>query len=537
MTQTNEPVDVLIIGAGASGAAFAWSLADANINVMCLEQGDWLQPAEYPTTRIDWELYKQAEFNPNPNMRELPRDYPVNESGTPIAPLMYNAVGGSTIHWSAHFPRMHPSDFRVRTLDGVADDWPMTYQQLEPFFDLNDRMVGVAGITGDTAFPPKSERQTPPIPLGKTGDTIVRGFEKLGWHWWPADSAIITQPYDGRAACNNCGPCEIGCTSRAKASADVTYWPRAIARGAVLKTNARVREITVGKDGLADGVIYYDAEGHVQRQRAKVVVMACNGIGTPRLLLNSRSSLFPDGLGNSSGLLGRNLMFHPVSMVMGVFEEPLEGYQGPLGCSVVSSQFYETDLSRGFVRGYQFQILRSSGPAITAQGFSYGVPIPWGQQHHQVFDERFGRTVTVSVMGEDLPETHNRVELDPDIADSDGIPAPRVTYAMSENSLKMQDHGIAHAIELLQAAGAKEVLVNPLVRASGWHLLGTARMGSHIGNSVVDGYGRCHDVNNLFIIDGSVFVTAGAVNPTSTIQALALYIADYFKKNSRHLLD
>jgi choline dehydrogenase-like flavoprotein len=204
---------------------------------------------------------------------------------------------------------------------------------------------------------------------------------------------------------------------------------------------------------------------------------------------------------------------------------------------VVSSEFYETDLSRGFVRGYNLQVIRNSGPAITAQGFVMTSPIPWGSGHHRVFDERFGKTISVAVIGEDLPESHNRVNLDPTLTDSDGIPAPKVDYSMSENSLKMMDHGIARATELLQAAGAKEVLVNPLLRAAGWHLLGTARMGAHVGNSVVDRYGRCHDVKNLFIIDGSIFVTAGGVNPTSTIQALALHIADYFKQNTRHLLD
>ena len=537
MSLTNDIVDVLVIGAGASGGAFTWSLADAGIDVMCLEQGDWPDPSTYPPTRNDWEIHKQTDFNPNPNFRGLLQDYPVNDSDSPIAPLMYNAVGGSTIHWSAHFPRLHPSDFQVRTLDGVADDWPVTYRQLEPYFDLNDSMTGVSGITGDSAYPPKSDRQTPPIPLGKLGDTIVGGFEKLGWHWWPSDSAIITRPYDGRAACNNCGPCELGCPQRAKASTDVTYWPKAIARGAILKTNARVREITVGNDGLADGAVYYDREGRVQHQRARIVVLASNGIGTPRLLLNSSSSRFPDGLANGSGLVGKNLMFHPYSMVMGVFDEQLEGYKGPLGCLIMSSEFYETDLSRGFVRGYAFQVIRNPGPVTTAQGFVTTSKVPWGSDHHGVFNERFGRTITVAVIGEDLPEPDNRVTLDPAATDSDGIPAPKVNYRMGENSLKMMDHGIARATEVLQAAGAREVLVNPLLRSAGWHLLGTARMGAHEDNSVVDGFGRCHDVKNLFIIDGSTFVTAGAVNPTSTIQAVALYIADHFKQNARHLLD
>ena len=193
---------------------------------MCLDQGGWLDPKDYPSTQQDWEVRRQTDFNATPNMRRLPQDHPVNDTESPIAPLMYNAVGGSTIHWNAQFPRMHPSDFRVRTLDGVADDWPLSYQQLEPFYDLNDRMVGVAGITGDTAYPEKSPRQTPPVPLGKLGDTIVAGFDKLGWHWWPSDSAVLTEAYDGRSSCNNCGPCDIGCTRRAKASADVTSGPK-----------------------------------------------------------------------------------------------------------------------------------------------------------------------------------------------------------------------------------------------------------------------------------------------------------------------
>ena len=537
MAQKTDVVDVLVVGAGASGAAFSWSLAEGGIGVMCLEQGTWKNPMAYPSLSDDWETHRSTDFNPDPNFRRLPEDYPINDSESPIAPLMYNAVGGSTIHWSAHFPRLHPSDFRVGSLDGVADDWPVTYEELEPYFDLNDRMMGVAGVVGDTAYPAKSDRQTPPIPLGKLGETMARGFEKLGWHWWPSDSAILTRPYDGRSACNNCGPCEIGCPLGAKASTDVTYWPKAISRGTILKTNCRVRQVTVGSDGRATGVIYYDEHGRVQEQKARVVVMACNGVGTPRLLLNSRSGLFPDGLANSTGLVGKNLMFHPYAMVTGIFNEVLDGYKGPSAASIMSSQFYETDLSRGFVRGVAFQVIRSSGPVTTAVGFAGAPKVPWGADHHREFSDRFGRTITIAVIGEDLPEPHNHVTLDDTLADGDGIPAPKVTYRMSENSLKIMDFGIARASEALDAAGAHKVMVNPLLRPAGWHLLGTARMGAHDGNSVVDGNGRSHDVTNLFVVDGSVFVTAGAVNPTSTIQAVALRIADYFKSNSRHLLD
>ena len=528
---------MLVIGAGTSGGAFAWSLAEAGFEVTCLDQGGWPEPSAYPSTQDDWEVRRQTDFNPDPNYRRLPEDYPVNDEASPIAPLMYNAVGGSTIHWSAHFPRFHPSDFRVRMLDGVADDWPVTYQQLEPFFDLNDRMTGVSGLIGDTAYPARSPRQTPPVPLGVLGETMVRGFDRLGWHWWPSDSAVLTAPYDGRSPCNNCGPCDIGCTRRAKASTDVTYWPKALAKDVVLKTRSRVGEITVGTDGLAEGAVYYDADGRVHLQKAKVVVLACNGVGTPRLLLNSTSGQFPQGLANSSGLVGKNLMFHPYAMVTGVFDENLEGYKGPIGCSVISQEFYETDPSRGFVRGYAFQVVRSSGPVHTALGGAGGHVVPWGEEHQRVFAERFGRTITIAVIGEDLPEEHNRVTIDPALSDGDGIPAPRVTYEMGENSLKMMDHGIGRATEALRAAGASDVLVNPLLRSAGWHLMGTARMGTDPRESVVDSRGWCHDVRNLFVIDGSIFVTAGAVNPTSTIQALALSIADGFKRHARHLLD
>jgi choline dehydrogenase-like flavoprotein len=526
MSATDDPPDVLVIGAGAAGAAVAWMLARAGIGVTCLEQGDWVDPRAFPHWRADWELDRHTDWSAEPNVRRLPQDYPVNDAGSPIVPLMYNAVGGSTIHWSAHFPRFRPSDFRVRSLDGVADDWPIDYATLEPFFDLNDRMMGVAGIAGDPGYPPKPPRQTPPIPLDTLGATMARGFDRLGWHWWPSDSAILTRDYDGRRACINCGPCDLGCPTGAKASTDLTYWPKALAAGARLETRARVREITLGPDGRAAGALYYDREGRLREQRARSVVLAGNGIGTPRLLLNSRSARFPDGLANRSGLVGRNLMFHPYAMVRGVFGEPLGGYRGPIGCSLISQEFYETDLSRGFVRGYSFQVARGLSPIASALGGPIGDRVPWGRAHRRAYDDRFDRTITVAVIAEDLPEPGNRVDLDPALTDGHGIPAPRVVYTLSENSRRMLEHGIARASEALDAAGARDISANPLLRAGGWHLMGTARMGRDPDTSVIDAEGRCHDVPNLYIVDGSTMVTCAGVNPTSTIQAVALYIAD-----------
>jgi choline dehydrogenase-like flavoprotein len=533
----DDRTDVLVIGAGAAGAAVVWMLARAGVGVVCLEQGDWVDPRALPHWRADWELHRHTDWSAEPNVRRLPQDYPVNDAGSPISPLMYNAVGGSTIHWSAHFPRFRPSDFRVRSLDGVADDWPIDYATLEPFFDMNDRMMGVAGITGDPAYPPKSPRQTPPIPLDTLGATMARGFDRLGWHWWPSDSAILTRDYDGRRACINCGPCDLGCPTGAKASTDITYWPKALASGARLETRARVREITLGPDGRVDGALYHDGEGRPREQKARAVVLAANGIGTPRLLLNSRSARFPDGLANQSGLVGRNLMFHPYAMVRGVFDQPLGGHRGPIGCSLISQEFYETDLSRGFVRGYSFELLRGMGPVSTALwGMSAG-RLPWGAGHHEAYADVFARTAGVLAICEDLPELHNCVTLDPELTDGNGIPAPRIQYRLSENSQRMLEHGVARGRQVLEAAGAEWTRVESPLRVAGWHLMGTARMGSDPQRSVVNEWGRCHDVRNLFIIDGSVFVTAGAVNPTCTIQAFALHAADRLQKNLANLLD
>ncbi|MBD3648195.1 MAG: GMC family oxidoreductase, partial [Pseudomonadales bacterium] len=326
-----DRVDVLIIGAGASGAAFAWSMADTRMRIVCLEQGDWMNPGEYPTAGMDWQTRAFSDFSFSPNRRGRVTDYPINEDESPISVANFNGVGGGTILYAGHFPRFHPGDFKVKTLDGVAEDWPLDYETLEPWYNLNDRMMGVSGLAGDPAYPPKQPTMGP-LPLGKSGECLARGFNELGWHWWPSDTTIATEPYDGRDKCANLGACLSGCAQGAKASTDITYWPHAIRAGVELRTRCRVREITVNDQDMADGVIYYDADGVEHHQKAEVVVIACNGIGTPRLLLNSTSGRFPDGLANRSGLVGKNLMFHPYASILGIFDEPLDGYRGPNDC-------------------------------------------------------------------------------------------------------------------------------------------------------------------------------------------------------------
>src|SRR5262245_7855686 len=531
-----EPVDVLIVGAGASGAAVAWSLAETRMNILCLEQGDWMDPAQYPGMRGDWEARQLSDFGFSPNTRGRREDYPVNDGASPIQISNFNAVGGSTILYAAHFPRFHPSDFRVHTLDGIADDWPIDYDTLAPFYDLKARMMGVAGLAGDPAGPPK-QLPLPPVPLGVLGETVAHRVKRLGWHWWPSASAIATRESEGRAPCINLGPCIMGCAQGAKGSTDVTYWPAAIRSGVELRTHCRVREITLDEHGMADGVIYYDRDGVERRQRAEIVVLACNGIGTPRVLLNSASPRFPDGLANRSGLVGRNLMFHPYGLVTGIFPTTLEGYKGPTGCCIISQEFYETDRSRGFARGYSFEMVRGMGPVGAALFAMSTGRAPWGTAHHDAYSGIWDRIAGMVAICEDLPEECNRVTLDPELVDTDGIPAPKIDYRLGENSQHMLAHAVARGREVLEAAGAKETLADAPLAPAGWHLMGTARMGRDPERSVVNEGGRSHDVPNRCTVDGSIFRPAAAVNPANTIQALALYSGDAIKRNLANLFE
>lgn len=528
--------DVLIIGAGAAGGAVAWRLSQSqSLRIVCLEQGDFTDPSRYPSTRVDWEDAKLGTYHVSPNVRALPADYPIDDSESPIAIANYNAVGGSTVLFSGHFPRFHPSDFRVRSLDGVADDWPLSYDDLQPYYALNDSMIGVSGLSGDPAYPP-IDGLMPPVPIGTMGTKLAEGFNRLGWHWWPAYSAIITRRKNNREACVNLGPCNTGCAQGAKSSADVTYWPEAIRNGVDLRVRCRVERLNVGDDGLVTGATYFDADGERRQLRASIVVLACNGVGTPRLMLNSACDRWPNGLANSSDAVGRNLMLHPCGYVEGLFEEDLSSHLGPQGCCLLSQEFYETDEDRDFLRGYTMQVLRGPGPLEAAlSGVARG-QIPWGPGFHDAFRQRFDRTANMAVIVEDLPDPDNRVTLHPEITDANGIPAPKIHYTMSDNSRKMLSHGLKRGRELMAAAGATKTAVFGPVRQTGWHLMGTARMGNDPRKSVVNSFGQSHDVKNLFIADSSVFVTSGAVNPASTLQALALRIADHIESIAPFLI-
>lgn len=532
-SRRGNDVDVVIVGAGPSGSVAAYELSRQGFSVVCLEQGFMPDANAYTGRNPEWELTTGKRWNPNPNIRDNPQDYPVNTDDSDINPLMFAGVGGSTTLYNAHWAPMLPSDFRVRSLDGVAEDWPISYEDLLPHLEEVEQLAGVSGFRGNPAHPPRKDFPTPPLPIGDVGLKAIEAFDKLGWHWWPGTNAIASVAHNGLNGCVRRGTCGYGCPEGSKSTADLTLWPHARANGARLITGARVSQVEVNEQGLAKGVVYIDRNGRERRQGASVVILAANGVGTPRLLLNSANGRHPDGLANSSGLVGRRLMFHPYSAVLGVFDENLHSWRGPYGQMVESYHFYETDKSRGFVRGAKWGIVPNGGPLgqssiagskVFEQG---GFESAWGQNLHRRIKKRLGHCMVVVITGEDLPDENNRVVLDDTLVDSDGIPAPKIIYRVDDNARKLLKFHEERALELVKAAGAKETSVVHQMKDSGWHLLGTACMGDDPGSSVVDQWCATHDVPNLYIVDGSVFTTSGGVNPTATIMSIAMRTAKH----------
>ncbi len=521
--------DFLIVGAGAAGGVVAKELATAGFRVVVLEQGPWLHEKDFQHDEI-WANQRHALTNDHrrqPNTRR--------ESDAELATLRPTVtygrmVGGGTVHFTANYWRFHEIDFVERTRKGAVagtgfDDWPITYAELEPYYTRAEWEIGVSGQAGVSPQEPPRSRPypLPPLPVKPVGVLAERAARKLGWTAAPSPMAILSEPYQGRAACVHCGFCEgFGCEMQAKSSSLVTVIPAAVRTGRCeIRPESYVRKIAVDRRGRATGAVYFDRDGKEHLQRARAVVVCANGAETPRLLLMSRSNRFPDGLANSSGLVGRYLMFNGGAFAAGLFEHEINGYRG-VHVSRVIQDFYELDPALGIAGGGGIDTRFDFTPI----GFAlYGMPPDaprWGGGYKQALRQSYTRTMFALAHTTSLPVESNSITLDPGVKDAWGLPAIRVTFREHENDVRLYRWFMDRNLELLDAAGATKRWEFPLdTYYPAVHLLGTCRMGNDPARSVVDRSHRAHDVPNLFLVDGSSFVTGGRGQPTCTIQALA----------------
>ncbi len=510
--------DVGVIGSGAGGGVIAKELGEAGLQVTVLEAGKRYDPyTDYPTNVIDWEVRASNVLW----RTHACRDRYTSGGATPFSLSRVKGVGGSTLAYHAMSPRLHESDFWVRSEDGVADDWPISYADLEPFYSSVEYELGVSGPEGLNANPfdpPRSQPYpTPPHEFNLASRAVKRGADKLGLHLVREPLAIPTKDWNGRPRCINAGTCGLGCKISAKSSIDVTYIPKAEkTRKVHIRTECLAREVTVGPDGRADSVIYFDPAGNENEIFGRVIVVAGNAVETPRLLLLSRSRVFPDGLANSSGLVGKYFTEHLSVFAYGVFPERLDPWRGvPTGG--IMQDFYATNARNGFARGWTISVENDNQWPLAVARCIPG----WGADHKARVKELFGHIVGLASDGEQLPDERNQVMLDPVVKDNYGLPVPLLINNHYPNDLAMISAISSTHEAILEAAGAKEISVHGIIPGNSAHYLGTCRMGLDPRTSVVDPWCRTHDVPNLYIGDGSVFVTVGAANPALTISALA----------------
>jgi choline dehydrogenase-like flavoprotein len=520
-----EEVDYAIVGVGAGGGVLLQRLARAGFRVLGFDAGPFWD------TERDWVSDETGAHNLYWNDMRItggqhPLAFGANNSG--------KGVGGSTVHWASFTPRLHPSDFQIHTLDGVGVDWPISYWDLKPYYELLELELPVSGPSyypwGDPHGYPYG-----PHPMGGVGDVLIRGCTKLGIRVSAGGPvAILNGSRADRPHCIYRGFCIQGCKVGAKASTLITHVPDAIQNGAEIRANCMVSRIRLGQDRRVTGVSYFDEEGREHFQKAKAVVVAGYSIETPRLLLNSACPGFENGLANSSDCVGRYLMAQAGNVVLGRFEQLVRMYKAP-PAHALTEEFYETDPKRGFARGFAIQTVGPLPIAFAKQMMTAKGAWGWGLRGVMM---DYNHWAALGFLGEILPHKENRVQVVNE-KDQHGIPITKMTFNLYENDQKLIEFGKNKTMDVMRAAGAQEVVQE----ARYAHLVGAARMGNDPETSVVDKFGRTHDVANLFVCDGSVMPTQGSANPGLTIMCLAARTADYlisqgeeiFRSNKRNM--
>jgi len=505
----SDAVDYCIVGVGAAGGVLLQRLARAGFRVVGFDAGPFWD------TERDWVSDEAGSHN------LYWEDLRITGGPDPLALGGNNSgkgVGGGSVHWAAFTPRLHPSDFRVYSEDGVAVDWPISYDDLKPYYELLELEMPVAG---PAYYPWGHPHGYPygPHPLGATGDVLIKGCTKLGVRVSVGGPvAILSGSHGDRPHCIYRGFCIQGCKVGAKASTLITHVPDALKNGADIRDNCMVARIHIGKDRRVTGVTYFDDGGREHFQKAKAVIVSGYAIETPRLLLNSACPGFETGLANSSDTVGRYLMAQAGNVVLGRFDELMRMYKAP-PAHAMTEEFYETDPKRGFARGFAIQTVGPLPISFAKQMMVAKGAWGWGMRRVMM---DYNHWAAIALLGEILPWPENRVQLAEE-KDRFGIPVAKVSFTLHDNDKKMIEFGKNKVMEVMWAAGANEVVQE----ARYAHLVGAVRMGNDPRTSVVDGYGRSHDISNLFVCDGSVLPTQGSANPGLTIQALAARTADY----------
>ena len=537
---TRKEVDFVVIGSGAAGGVLAKELSTAGFDVVVLEQGPYRRAADFShdelSVFVNREMTRHPLWDDPQTIRETAGETATVPNSGPPPALYARGVGGSSVHFTANFWRLRPLDFQERSLLGEIGgtgfaDWPISYEELEPYYSRVDWEIGVSGAPGPFDPPRSRPYPVPPLPITSAGALLEQGARKLGLHPQPAPMAILSKPHNGRPPCMHCGFCMgFGCEANAKSSTLASMIPLAEATGRCeIRPLSTVFRIDTDAKGRASEVAYLDAKGQQQAQKAKAVVLAANGAETPRLLLMSDSARFPDGLANGSGLVGKYLMGNGHSQAHAFFDEPLNEYKSVQVTRIVHD-FYENDPARGFYGGGGIDargFIQASPILFSETGLPPGAP-RWGKAHKDLLRHNFTRRMMLLCSTTSLALESNNITLDPELKDRAGRPAVRITYRDHPDDLAMKGFLQDRAVEILEAAGANTIWREPVLPEDVLaHLLGTCRMGDDPSASVVDRYHRSHEVPNLFICDGSSMVTSGRGQPTMTIQALAFRAAEH----------